>query len=93
MHGSDVKFDIGTIVEGGRQLVPYPAIAWGWRSCQSYRWQTLQHIKVLELLAFFNYVRAWTVQEDAHAVRCPQVLDSRVSLCVLSPRVDQVVSF
>ena len=54
MRGSDVKLDTGTVVEGGRHLVPYPASAWDWKSIQSYRWQTPQHINVFELLAFFQ---------------------------------------
>ena len=84
MRGSDVKLDTVTVVEGGRQLVPYPAIAWDWKSIQSYRWQTPQHINVLELLAFFNYIRAWTVHKDARSVRFFHVLDSRVSSCVIA---------
>ena len=46
--------EAGEVLEGGRQLVPYPAVAWDWRCVQSYTWQSRQHINVFELLAFFN---------------------------------------
>ena len=84
LRGSDVRLESGTVLEGGRQLVPYPAIAWDWKCTQSYRWQSEQHINVLELLAFFNYLRAWSVREDAHALRFFHVPDSRVSSCVIA---------
>ena len=51
--GSDVRLDSGLILEGTRQLAPYPAFAWEWTTVQSYAWVTPQHINVLELLAFF----------------------------------------
>ena len=60
LRDSVVRVESGEVLEGGRQLVPYPAIAWGWRSVQSYRWQAAQHINVLELLACFNYFRVET---------------------------------
>ena len=51
-RGSDVRLSSGAILDGVRQLAPYPAFAWGWTSVQSYPWVTPQHINVLELLAF-----------------------------------------
>ena len=74
----------GTIVEGGRQVIPYPAMAWEWRCIQTYPWKAQQHINVLELVAFFNYLRLITRQADSHSLRILHVLDSRVVSCVLS---------
>ena len=51
-RGSDVRLNSGAILDGVRQLAPYPAFAWDWTSVQSYPWVTPQHINVLELLAF-----------------------------------------
>lgn len=59
-RGSDIRVETGEILRGGRQLAPYPAVAWDWRLFQSYRWQVPQHINVLELLACFNSLTAWS---------------------------------
>ena len=52
LRGSDVRLDSGSILEGARQAIPYPAFAWQWRCVQSYAWSQSQHINVLELLEF-----------------------------------------
>ena len=52
-RGSEVSLRDGSVSEGGRQVIPYPAIVWNWKSVQSYAWQSAQHINVLELVAFF----------------------------------------
>ena len=54
-RGSEVSLREGMVNDGGRQIVPYPAIAWAWRSVQSYAWRSSQHINVLELVAFFQF--------------------------------------
>ena len=43
-----------------------------------------QHINVLELLAFFNYLRAWSASPAAHGLRYFHIVDSRVCACVLA---------
>ena len=81
-RGSDVRLDIGTILDAARQALPYPAPAWSWSVLQSYPWATTQHINVLELFAFFNFVRAATRDLSYYNIRFFHVLDSRVSSCV-----------
>ena len=54
-RGSDVRLESGSICEGSRRAVPYPAIAWSWKTIQSYSWTAAQHINVLELIAFCNF--------------------------------------
>ena len=51
-RGSEVSLRDGTIDEGNRQVIPYPAMVWAWRSVQAYAWQQPQHINILELVAF-----------------------------------------
>ncbi len=62
LRGSDVRLDIGAILEGSRQPIPYPAICWDWSCVQAYAWKQPQHINVLELLAF-NFVKIVTLEE------------------------------
>ena len=70
--------------EGHRQVIPYPAMVWAWRSVQAYAWQQPHHINVLELVAFFNYLRACARKPDNHSNRILHVLDSRVASCVIA---------
>ena len=42
------------------------------------------HINVLELIAFYNFVRACVRKVDNHNCRILHVLDSRVVSCVLA---------
>ena len=51
--GSDVRLKTGTLIDGSKQLVPYPATVWEWHSVQAYKWRATGHINDLELLAFF----------------------------------------
>jgi hypothetical protein len=83
-RGSDVRLDTGVVLEGSRQPTPYPAMCWDWTVVQSYAWQQHQHINVLELLAFFNYIRSMAGFSSSHSQRFLHVLDSRVCSCVLS---------
>ena len=83
-RGSEVSLRDGAVCEGGRQVIPYPAIAWDWKCVQSYAWQSSQHINILELVAFFNYLRACVNKADNHCCRFLHVLDSRVASCVLA---------
>lgn len=69
VRGSDARLCTGAVVEGGRQLAPYPALAWDWKSVKSYKWQTTQHIIFLELLAFLNYLRMISGRPNTHAYR------------------------
>ena len=83
-RGSEVSLRDGTVCEGGRQEIPYPAMAWAWKSVQAYAWHSSQHINVLELVAFFNYLRACSIKADSHSCRFIHILDSRVVSCVLA---------
>jgi hypothetical protein len=83
-RGSDVRLESGTILEGARQPVPYPAIGWDWKCIQSYPWQQSQHINVLELVAFFNFLKRLSRDPAEQSQRFFHVLDSRVSSCVLA---------
>lgn len=47
MRGSDVRLATENVVEGGRRVVPYPAIAWEWGCVQIYAWRAPQHINIL----------------------------------------------
>jgi hypothetical protein len=82
--GSDVRLESGTLLEGARQPVPYPAIAWQWTCVQAYSWKQKQHINVLELIAFFNFLRHLARSKLEHSARFFHILDSRVSSCVLA---------
>ena len=82
--GSEVRLKTGTIIEGSRQAVPYPAFIWDWKSVQSYSWVQPQHINVLELLAFLNYLKSISKDPSRHSVRFLHVFDSRVCSCILA---------
>ena len=83
-RGSEVSLRDGTVNEGHRQVIPYPAMVWAWRSVQAYSWQQPHHINVLELIVFFNYLRACVRNPDNHCSRMLHVLDSRVASCVIA---------
>ena len=55
--GSDVVLASGVIVNGSTQIAPYPALAWAWNCVQCYQWTAPQHINVLELTTFLNFLR------------------------------------
>ena len=87
-RGSDVRLDSGLILEGARQVAPYPAFAWDWTTVQSYAWVTPQHINVLELLAFFNYLKfSWPGRMAVAAVFSISLIQG--SRRVSWPRVGQ----
>jgi len=83
-RGSEVSLRDGTVIEGTRQVIPYPAMVWEWHSVQAYAWREPQHINVLELAAFFNYLRACVRKPENHCSRILHVLDSRVASCVIA---------
>ena len=83
-RGSEVSLRDGTVHDGSRQVIPYPAMVWAWRSEQAYKWHSPHHINVLELIAFFNYLRCCVLKVDNHSCRLLHVLDSRVVSCVLA---------
>ena len=82
--GSEVRIREGTIVDGSTQAVPYPASVWDWQTTQSYSWALPQHINVLELLAFLNYLKAYVLNRSLHGMKFLHVFDSRVCSCVIS---------
>ena len=83
-NGSDVRLDTQVLLEGSRQVAPYPAFIWEWRPCQSYAWDQTQHINILEFNAFLNYYRSISTSLSAHSKRMVHILDSRVCSCVLA---------
>ena len=84
LRGSDVRLDIKSVLNAGRQTMPYPAFAWDWTAIQSYSWAVGQHINVLELIAFFNYVRGVICRSEFASIRFFHVLDSMVSSSVIA---------
>eukprot|EP00971_Amphidinium_carterae_P340164 6478358-Amphidinium_carterae.1 len=80
--GSDATLRTGTIHDATRQCVPYPAGIWQWQTVQTYKWQTPQHINVLEYVAFLNYLRWITGKGQVHSRRMLHVFDSRVVSCI-----------
>ena len=68
-RGSDVRLLDGSVCEGSRQTVPYPAVVWDWKCVQSYAWASEQHINVLELVAFLNYYRCMSAFTYNHSLR------------------------
>ena len=74
-RGSGVFLRDGIILEGGRQVIPSPAMAWEWRCVQTYPCRASQHINVLELVAFSGYLRFITRQAEYHSLRILHVLD------------------
>ena len=82
--GSDVRLDTGSLLKGSCQPVPYPAPVWDWQVVQSYPWAQTQHINVLELIAFLNYVRLHVHEPSNHSKRLIHILDSRVSSSVIA---------
>ena len=81
-RGSDVRLETGTVLEAARQVIPYPAPAWAWKVLQAYPWSTSQHINVLELFAFLNFMRTAARDLSYSGLRFFHILDSRVSACV-----------
>ncbi|CAK0904396.1 unnamed protein product [Prorocentrum cordatum] len=67
-----------------RQTVPYPAFAWKWHVVMSYRWKAKQHINVLELIAYLNYVRKKSRSRCYHSLRFINVFDSQVAAAVVA---------
>ena len=84
LRGSDVRFGTGSLLSEGRQSMPYPAFAWDWTLVQSYTWASQQHINVLELVAFFNFLRAFSLRQGHQSVRFVHVLDSMVCSVILA---------
>lgn len=84
LRGSDVRLDISCVLNSGRQDMPYPAFAWEWSVVQAYPWAVPQHINVLELIAFFNYLRGVINRAGFNSVRFFHVLDSMVASAVVA---------
>ena len=82
--GSDVKLLTGEILDGAKHGCPYPASAWKWETVQSYKWETSNHINVLEFVAFLNYVRLRSKGVNMHSKRFLHIFDSRVVACVVA---------
>ncbi|CAK0803465.1 unnamed protein product [Prorocentrum cordatum] len=82
--GSDVRLVTGELVDGCRQELPYPAIAWDWRTVQAYPWQQHHHINVLEVVAYLTYLRLLSESALFHGVRYFHIFDSKVVACVVA---------
>lgn len=83
-RGSDVIISSQEVLAEDRQLSPYPAFAWQWKSVQGYSWAKSQHINVLEFAALLNYIRSIVKHPKVHAQRLFHVLDSRVCSCIVA---------
>ena len=83
-RGSDARLDTGTLVDGSRQPVPYPAPAWAWETVLSWAWKQSAHINLLEFAAFLTYVRSRASSPTFHRQRFVHVFDSRVVSCVVA---------
>ena len=81
--GADVKLNL-SVVAVSKQDFPYPAFAWQWETVQAYKWKVSQHINVLELAAFLNYVRSKRNSKHLFGLRWVHVFDSRVVSCVIA---------
>lgn len=84
LRGADVRLDLGCVLTAGRQSMPYPAFAWEWSVVQSYPWAVQQHIHVLELIAFFDYLRGVINRTSFSSVRFFHILDSMVASSVVA---------
>ena len=82
--GTDVRLETGSLPEGSRQPVPYPAPIWDRKVLQSYPWRQSQHINVFELIAFLNYLQLHVHDATNHSKRLIHILDSRVSSSVVA---------
>ena len=83
-RGTDVCLSHQTLLDPSRQVVPYPAFAWKWKTSQSYSWRQSQHINALEFTALLNYIRDIVSRPEVHSSRLFHVLDSRVSSCIVA---------
>ena len=83
-RGSDVRLDAGELFDGSRQVCPYPATAWKWRSVLAWPWRRRQHINVLEFTAFLTYLHSKVAHSSFQGQRIFHVFDSRVAACVVT---------
>jgi len=81
--GAEIRVSL-LMGEDGNLGFPYPAFAWKWRSVQSYKWDHVQHINVLEFLAMFNYLRSMSNKVHLQHLRLFHILDSQVVCSVLA---------
>ena len=56
-RGSDAILRAQVLRDDSAQELPYPAFAWEWETTQSYKWVSLQHINILDFVAFFQLVQ------------------------------------
>lgn len=74
VRGSDVRLDAGCVSMAARQTMLYLDFACGWTTVQSYSWAVPQHINVLELSAFSNYLRGVICRNDFKVLCFPMFL-------------------
>ena len=79
--GSEVRLESVTILEGARQPVPYPAVAWKWTCVQSYAWGQTQHINVLTLWPFLTI---WSLSPLEAVCMGPDFFMSWTAECALA---------
>ena len=80
--GSDVILRDGCLLQGSAQIAPYPAVAWAWRCVQHYKWGASQHINVLELTAFLNFLRSRAATGEVAGFRFFHIFDSQVAAAI-----------
>ena len=81
--GAEIRVSL-LMGEDGNLCFPYPAFAWRWRSVQSYKWDHIQHINVLEFLAMLNYLRSMSNKVHLQHKRFFHILDSQVVCSILA---------
>lgn len=82
-RGTDIRLHTR---EGNKEMVPYPALAWYWKECLSFKWTQESHINVLEAQALFTHLRR-VVKGDpkiVNGVRLIFVVDSQVIFYAVS---------
>ena len=83
-RGSDVQLWCGELDKASRQLAPYPAFRWEWRTVAAYGWKVPQHISVLEVVAFLNHIIEASQHKRFINKRFFHVVDSQVAAAVIT---------
>ena len=75
-RGTDVRLTVEHAQE--RQMVPYPAYRWVWRTQMAFKWKQEGHINELETQALAAHIRRILREDGMQQVRVMVVLDSQV---------------
>lgn len=79
-HGHYRGTDVRLVVEhqSEKQMVPYPAYRWVWRTQMAFKWKQEGHINELETQALAAHIRRILREDGMQQVRVMVVLDSQV---------------